>query len=982
MHQVNNGDYRKAPGKRIFLSQHEEDENRVKDSAHKLKTDESKSLLEFIHKDIIGNGVAYDGPFGKRKLVYCDYIATGRAVESIETYIKENVLPWYGNVHTTTSVTSHQSTLFQNESRLMVRNFVRASEHDAVIFTGNGVTGAVHKLISGLHFIKPVIVFVGPYEHHSNLLPWREIACKVIRVSETIKGEVNIEHLDAALKAWEKTNYHLVGCFSAASNITGIITNVDMVSSTLHKYGALAFWDYATAGPYVDIDMHPTYQGSSKDAVFISAHKFVGGVDCPGILVANKSLFKNPVPSGSGGGSVFFVSDKSHRYLQDIEMREEGGTPRLVGIVRAAMAMQMKHTVGVENILNEEKKLYNKAMAVWEKCPNLHILGTPQVSVKSRLAVFSFLVHHPESSLYLHHNFVTAVLNDLFGIQARGGCACAGPYAQDLLGIDDKTVLEFEAALLEDNRLDRTHLRRHEECSSTEVLRPGFVRISLPYFCSEVEADFIINAVAMVSKYAWKLLPLYMFNPETGQWKHTKHKVFTQRQWIGDVKFTGSGMKINPRVEKQFTTDSILNEDEILEFAEDLFQNPVKNEYLPDQRLIFPENVRHLCWFLLPSDALQMQLKSKQIEKNLYCPIKVRTTIKELTKDEISELVKVPENFVHHINESETMNRKQVVNIKTIVTEKLNKPAVTINRGTETTNGDSCNVKDTSYTLPNACPIPKPKATHPAPKVAFPSVPKNLFKLSNKAINDFKMIKDKDKVLVCLSGGKDSLSMLHVLHQYQYQARSNDIHFDLGAVTIDPMNPSFDPSPLIPYMESLNIEYFYEKQGIMDQATSVNASSVCSFCSRMKRGRIYAAARREGWNVLAFAHHLDDLAETFLMSAFHNGLLHTMKAHYTIKEGDLRVIRPFIYVRETETRKFAETALLPVIPENCPACFEAPKERHRVKQLLASQEILHPRMFFSLREALYPLMGNSKNFDQNPDTLVSLFKKVKVLDNE
>lgn len=232
-----------------------------------------------------------------------------------------------------------------------------------------------------------------------------------------------------------------------------------------------------------------------------------------------------------------------------------------------------------------------------------------------------------------------------------------------------------------------------------------------------------------------------------------------------------------------------------------------------------------------------------------------------------------------------------------------------------------------------------------------------------KAIREFEMIRAGDRVLICVSGGKDSLTLLHALRQYQFVARATGIPFEIGAATVDPNTASFDPSPLIGYMRSLGLSYFYESQRIVGKANALlqadALSSVCSFCARMKRGRLYACARREGYNVIAFGQHLDDLAESFLMSTFHNGLLRTMKAHYTVAEGDLRLIRPFVFVREIELRSFAEDpkVRLPIITENCPACFDAPTERQRVKQLLASQELLVPTLFQSLSTAIRPLMA-------------------------
>lgn len=230
-----------------------------------------------------------------------------------------------------------------------------------------------------------------------------------------------------------------------------------------------------------------------------------------------------------------------------------------------------------------------------------------------------------------------------------------------------------------------------------------------------------------------------------------------------------------------------------------------------------------------------------------------------------------------------------------------------------------------------------------------------------QALEEYDMIHDGDRVMVCLSGGKDSLSLLHALRQYQFYSRSKGINFELGAATVDPQSQGYDPKPLVQYLAALAVPYFFEEQGIIQQAAQLTVcESICSFCSRMKRGRLYACARRGGYNVLAMGQHLDDLAESFLMSAFHNGLLRTMKANYTVLEGDLRVIRPLVYVREKELRNFAEKVKLPVIAENCPACFEAPKERHRTKQLLAAQEILFPGLYHSLLTAMKPLMARDR----------------------
>jgi tRNA 2-thiocytidine biosynthesis protein TtcA len=232
---------------------------------------------------------------------------------------------------------------------------------------------------------------------------------------------------------------------------------------------------------------------------------------------------------------------------------------------------------------------------------------------------------------------------------------------------------------------------------------------------------------------------------------------------------------------------------------------------------------------------------------------------------------------------------------------------------------------------------------------------KRLMRPVGRAIADFDMIRDQDRVLLGLSGGKDSLSLLHILNQLQHHA---PVHFELGTVTVDPLVQGYDPARLQPYVQRLGIPHFCQREPILERAVEhMDGDSYCSWCARMKRGVMYATARREGYNVLALAQHLDDLAESFLMSAFYGGRLKTMKAHYRVRAGDLRVIRPLVYVRERQTRDFAAGNQLPVILDSCPACFSMPTERQHMKELLAAEEIRNPRLFKSLLATLRPLMS-------------------------
>ncbi|KAI5733324.1 hypothetical protein M8J76_010517 [Diaphorina citri] len=560
------------------------------------KKEDVTKLIKYIDDSVIGKNTSFTGPYGRRKVVYCDYTASARSLQFIEDYVLKEVLPAYGNTHTTTTLTSLQSTLFRHEARDIIRNAVHASEDDAVIFVGSGATGAVHKLIHGLGFTSsnPPIVFAGPFEHHSNLLPWKEISAKIIRIQETKEGFLDLVDLENQLQLHRnlQPDSQLIGVFSASSNITGVLADDIATTLLLHQYGALAFWDYATAAPYVPLDMNPflpTVDEKSvyKDAMFFSGHKFVGGIQTPGVLIAKKRLFKNSVPHGCGGGSVFFVSRESHRYLKDIEMREEGGTGAIVESIRLGLAMQLKMYVGVNNIMTREEKITKQMLSFVRNIPELILLGNNSITTK-RLPVFSFVVKHPRG-LFLHHNFVCAVLNDVFGIQARGGCACAGPYAQDLLGIDEELAAEYEAILLEDSRLDRHHLRRHAESSQYEMLRPGFTRISLPYFMSEAEVGFVMEAVKMAATEAWKLLP---------------------QKWLGNIRYVDGKMSVN---ERKVSGHNPCPHDynDILHTARNIFNKARKiavRHPLADQCSMFNEQSDKLRWFMLPSEAQDLLL--------------------------------------------------------------------------------------------------------------------------------------------------------------------------------------------------------------------------------------------------------------------------------------------------------------------------------------------------------------------------------------
>ncbi|EDO35942.1 predicted protein, partial [Nematostella vectensis] len=460
-------------------------------------------LLEFINANVIGWDTVFNGPYGKKQVVYCDYTASGKPLRFIEDYIQNYVYAFYANTHTTTTTTSRQTTKFRNEAREIIKKCVNASAEDRVIFVGSGTTSAIHKLIHVLELegekAKKTAVFVGPFEHHSNILPWKETGAKIVRIRDNDHGTVDMAMLEREFKVNRHKDYTIFTAFSAASNVTGILTDTKAVSEMCHKYGGLAFWDYASASPYITINMNATPTGY-MDAVVLSPHKFVGGVGTPGVLIAKKSVFTNKVPDGCGGGTVLFVTRDTHLYLKDIEAREEGGTPAIVESIRAGMVFQLKQSVGPSLIEQREDELCRKAFEVWRKNSCLEILGSDKAR---RLPIFSFIVYHKDSGKLLHHNFVSVLLNDLYGIQARGGCACAGPYAWDLLGVSESLAKQF-SWFMEEHHGENVEAKLQVPL---EIMKPGFARINLPYFMDDETVHYVLEAVDMVATHGWKLLP-------------------------------------------------------------------------------------------------------------------------------------------------------------------------------------------------------------------------------------------------------------------------------------------------------------------------------------------------------------------------------------------------------------------------------------------------------------------------------------------
>jgi selenocysteine lyase/cysteine desulfurase len=477
-------------------------------------------LLRRVREAVIGDDQVMVGPFGARRVTYADYTASGRALDFLEDFIRHEVLPRYANTHTESSGTGLQTTRLREDARQIIADAVGGDDQTVVIFAGSGCTGAIDKLIGILGLRLPSaledrhhlssripaeerpVVFIGPFEHHSNELPWRESLADVVRIPADADGHIDLTVLEEALVEYRDRQMR-IGSFSAASNVTGIISDTTGISALLHRHGALSFWDFAAAGPYVDIEMYggrETDPDAYKDAIFLSPHKFIGGPSTPGVLVVRRELLTNRVPDVPGGGTVAYVNATEHRYVTSPAEREEGGTPAIVDSIRAGLVFQLKQAVGLDVIRAHEEDYLQRALAAWREAPAVEVLGNLDAE---RLSILSFVVHGPRGR-HLHHNFVVAVLNDLFGIQSRGGCSCAGPYGHQLLDID----------------LDRSHEYEREITHGCEGIKPGWVRVNFNYFISEAVFEYVVEAVRLVARDGWRLLGEYRFDIARGLWRH------------------------------------------------------------------------------------------------------------------------------------------------------------------------------------------------------------------------------------------------------------------------------------------------------------------------------------------------------------------------------------------------------------------------------------------------------------------------------
>lgn len=457
------------------------------------QTATSTSLEQYFKRfrdQIIGIDQTFQSPYGEQKLIYTDWTASGRLYRPIEEKLMNEFGPFVANTHTETSTSGAAMTLAYHEARNIIKRHVNANEDDVLITEGSGMTGVVNKFqrILGLKVsenlkdhtsipedIRP-IVFVSHMEHHSNQTSWLETIADVEVVPCNDAGLVCLHKFEEAIKKHQHRALKIAS-ITSCSNVTGIKTQYHEVAKLIHKYNGLCFVDFACCAPYVDIDMHPEEDKDAYlDAIFFSPHKFLGGPGSSGVLIFNKKLYKNLVPDNPGGGTVSYTNPwGDHDYFDDVETREDGGTPAFLQTIRIALSIQLKEQMGTKNIEKREDEINAKMFATLESIPNVQILAPRH---KKRLSIFSFYLDN------IHFNLVVKLLNDRYGIQTRGGCSCAGTYGHFLLNVDQETSYSIKDQIL-------------EGCSTE---KPGWVRLSLHPTVTDSELDFICNSLVELCK--------------------------------------------------------------------------------------------------------------------------------------------------------------------------------------------------------------------------------------------------------------------------------------------------------------------------------------------------------------------------------------------------------------------------------------------------------------------------------------------------
>lgn len=498
-----------------------------------------EKYFEPFRENVIGREQTFESPFGTKKIIYADWTASGRGYWPIESRLLDQVIPFFANTHTETTVTGTLMTQAYEEAKRTIRKHVNASEDDALIFCGSGMTAAVNKLqrllgmrvpdqwLHDRHFrglanpgseaSRPV-VFITSMEHHSNHISWLETVATVEIIQLTPEGLVDLDHFESLLDEYCHRKIK-IAAVTACSNVTGIQTPYHQIAGIIHAHGGYCFVDFAGAAPYVSINMHPQEEGTHLDAIYFSMHKFLGGPGTPGVLVFNKKLYNNPVPDQPGGGTILYTNPwRAREYVTDVEAREDGGTPPVLQGIKAAMCIRLKEAMGVENILQREQELLRLALDRFSAMANVTLL---QGNITERLGILSFLVHSA------HYNLIVKLLNDRFGVQARGGCSCAGTYGHRLLHVNRAWSQKICDAIL----------------AGDLSAKPGWIRVSLHPTMTNQEVEHIMDAIEATAIHFSEWEQDYSYDPNTNEFtfrqmsemrRHWAEELFDAAHYAGE----------------------------------------------------------------------------------------------------------------------------------------------------------------------------------------------------------------------------------------------------------------------------------------------------------------------------------------------------------------------------------------------------------------------------------------------------------------
>ena len=563
--------------------------------------------FEYLRRQVVGMDETIATPFGKRLMVYGDYTASGRCLGFIEDIMRHHQAI-YANTHTEDDETGRQTSLLLQEAEQIIKKSVNAQDHNCIITCGAGATACIYRLQQILGIALPTttwthiddqlkdslseegvsafrdrlertrpVVFVGPYEHHSNEISWRSGLATVVEVDLDEEGGISLDHLAKLLQEPQYEDRLRVGSFSAASNVTGMRSPVHEIAKILHRHDALACFDYSASAPYEAIDMNPTDDGSgenaSLDAIFLSPHKFIGGPGSSGVLIFDEKIYaRDMAPSIAGGGTVAYVNRIEQDFFADIEEREKAGTPGILQTLKAALAFAVKDSIAVEQIETRERELLQRAFDSWSKNPAIEILGNPDPARRIAIVSFNML---SQDGRYLHPKFVTVLLNDLFGVQSRAGCACAGPYGHRLLGIDLEMSQKYRDAIN----------------NGIAGVKPGWCRVNLHFSMDDAEAQYLIDAVNFVASHGHLFLELYEFDLVSGLWSH-RDALPIQTDLLSVRKTRRRSM---PLMMRKHLYRSYLRAAH--RWAERLGANP------PQEERVLPEDLRELQFFALPPQA-------------------------------------------------------------------------------------------------------------------------------------------------------------------------------------------------------------------------------------------------------------------------------------------------------------------------------------------------------------------------------------------